>query len=111
MHADGLTIDWMGDPVRLSIVGEVDASTCAQFRAALAQLLGALGEVRLDLKGVPFMDTHAVTLVVHTANRLHEEGGRLIVHDPPDSLTRIFETLWGGSEGTWLYISGLRGEP
>jgi anti-anti-sigma factor len=108
--ADDLTVTWLDDPVRLTITGEVDVDTRAQFRAALGELLGALGDVQLNLQGVPFMDTRGVTLVVHTAHRLHEEGGRLIVQDPPDSLVRIFETLWIDN-GAWLYISGRRGEP
>jgi hypothetical protein len=57
------------------------------------------------------MDTHSVTAVVQCAKRLHEEGGRLIVHQPPDSLRRIFELLWEGDRGLRLYISGERGEP
>jgi anti-anti-sigma factor len=109
-QVDVLTITWSGERVRMTVVGEVDIDTREQFRAALGELLGALGDVQLDLHGVPFMDTRGVTLVVHTAKRLHEEGGRLIVHDPPDSLVRIFETLWVGN-GEWLYISGRRGEP
>jgi anti-anti-sigma factor len=108
--ADGLTITWFDEPVRLTVVGEVDVSTHEQLRAGLGELLGSLGDVQLDLHGVPFMDTHGVTLVVHTAKRLSEEGGRLIVHHPPDSLVRIFETLWI-DDGEWLYISGRRGEP
>jgi anti-anti-sigma factor len=109
-RADRLTIAWLGERVRLTVVGEIDVSTREQFRAALGDLLGALGDVELDLKGVPFMDTRGVTLVVHTAQRLQEEGGRLIVHDPPASLVRIFETLWG-NDGESLHISGRRGEP
>jgi anti-anti-sigma regulatory factor len=66
--------------------------------------------VHLDLQGVTFMDTRSVTHVVHTATRLHDEGGRLVVHHPPDSLRRIFETLWGGREGDWLCIAE-EGEP
>lgn len=108
-QADGLTITWFGDPARLTITGEVDVDTREHFRAALGELLGTLGDVRLDLRGVPFMDTRGVTLVVHTAKRLHEEGGRLIVHDPPDSLVRIFETLWINN-GEWLNVSGRPGE-
>lgn len=108
---EGLTVTWLGEPVRLTIAGEVDVDTREQFRTALGDLLGSLGDVQLNLRGVSFMDTHGVTLVVHTANRLHAEGGRLIVHDPPDSLMRIFQTLWGQDGGAWLYISGHRGEP
>jgi tRNA1(Val) A37 N6-methylase TrmN6 len=57
------------------------------------------------------MDTHSVTAVVQCAKRLHEEGGRLIVHQPPDSLRRIIELLWDGDRGSRLYVSGERGEP
>lgn len=109
-QADGLTIAWLGDQVRLTVVGEVDVDTREQFRGALDELLGVLGDVQLDLQGVPFMDTRGVTLVVHTAKRLDEEGGRLIVHGAPDSLVRIFETLWVDN-GEFLHISGRRGEP
>ena len=111
MEPDELTITWAGDPVRLTILGEVDLATRDQFKAALSQLLGSNGESLLDLAGVTFMDTHSVTVVVQTANRLHDEGGKLVVHEPPNSLRRIFETLWGGGDGTWLHISGRRGKP
>jgi anti-anti-sigma factor len=111
MPAGGLTITWLGDPVRLSIVGEIDVDTREQFKDALAQTFGDRGDTQLDLRGVTFMDTHSVTAVVHCANRLHDEGGRLVVHHPPDSLRRIFDALWGGDRGSWLYISGHRGEP
>jgi tRNA1(Val) A37 N6-methylase TrmN6 len=57
------------------------------------------------------MDTQSVTAVVQCAKRLHEEGGRLIVHQPPDSLRRIIELLWDGDRGSRLYVSGERGEP
>jgi anti-anti-sigma factor len=109
--SDALTITWLGDPVRVVIVGAVDVDTREQFKQALAQTFGDKGDTVLDLRGVPFMDTQSVTAVVHCANRLHEEGGRLVVHHPPGSLVRIFETLWGGDHGSWLYIAGQRGEP
>jgi anti-anti-sigma factor len=108
---DELLITWEGEPVRLVIVGDIDLDTREQFKQALADLLGRDGDTRLDMAGVSFMDSHSVTAVVHCANRLHDEGGRLVVHRPPDSLLRIFTTLWADAAGRWLHISGLRGEP
>jgi anti-anti-sigma factor len=108
---DALTITWEGQPVRVTVVGEVDLATREQFDRALARTFGSDGDTRLDLGGVSFMDTHSVTAVVLCANRLHREGGRLVVHHPPASLVRIFELLWGGDDGSRLYISGHRGEP
>jgi anti-anti-sigma factor len=108
--AASLTITWEGQPVRLAVVGEIDLATREQFGEALAQTFGGDGDTLLDLRGVPFMDTHSVTAVVHCANRLHREGGRLIVDHPPASFMRVFQTLWGGTdgdgEGARLYISG-----
>jgi anti-anti-sigma factor len=106
-----LTITWEGQPVSLGVEGEIDLATREQFKHALAQTFGGDGDTRLDLRGVPFMDTHSVTAVVHCANRLHREGGRLIVDHPPASLLRIFELMWGDHDGSRLYISGHRGEP
>jgi anti-anti-sigma factor len=105
MPTDALTVSILGSPVRVAIVGEIDADTREQFKVALAQTLGSDGDTVLDLSGVPFMDTHSVTAVVHCANRLFDEGGRLVVHRPPPSLRRISELLWGGDGGARLYIS------
>jgi anti-anti-sigma factor len=111
MPTDALTIASLRDSVGLKIAGEVDADTREQFMQALAQTVGSNGDTALDLGGVSFMDTHSVTAVVQCAKRLHEEGGRLIVRQPPDSLRRIFELLWESDRGLRLYVSGERGEP
>jgi anti-anti-sigma factor len=105
MPTDALTVSFLGSPVRVVIVGEIDLDTREQFNVALAQTLGIGGDTVLDLSGVPFMDTHSVTAVVHCANRLFDEGGRLAVYRPPPSLRRIFELLWGGDGGARLHIS------
>jgi anti-anti-sigma factor len=111
MPADALVITWEGQPVRVTVVGEIDLATREQFKSALAQMLGADGDTRLDLRGVPFMDTHSVTAVVHCAGRLQREGGRLIVEHPPSSLLRVFKILWAEQNGSQLRISGDRDEP
>lgn len=111
MPTEALTITWEGHPVRLTVLGEIDLATREQFRQELARTFGSDGDTQLDLRGVPFMDTHSVTAVVHCAERLHREGGRLIVQHPPASLLRIFELLWGSEDGSRLYIAGHRGEP
>ncbi len=108
---DALTITWEDRPVRLTVVGEIDLATREQFKEALARTFGSDGDTQLDLREVSFMDTHSVTAVVHCADRLHREGGRLVVRHPPASLLRIFELLWGQEDGSRLHISGHRGEP
>ncbi len=111
MPTDALIIGWEGNPARLTVSGEVDLATREQFKQSLAQAVGADGDTLLDLRGVSFMDTHSVTAVMHCADRLDREGGRLVVHHPPPSLLRVFELLWGRDHGSRLHISGRRGEP
>ncbi len=109
MPPGALIITWEGQPVSLAVVGEIDLDTRQQFEQALAQIDGD-GDARLDLRGVPFMDTHSVAALVHCANRLHDEGGRLVVHHPPASLLRIFDLMWGGDRGSRLHLARHRGE-
>jgi hypothetical protein len=45
MPTDALTISWLGDPVRLAIVGDIDVGTREQFKQPLARTLGGLGDV------------------------------------------------------------------
>ena len=111
MATDALIINRQGRPTLISVIGEIDLATRPQFEEALAQLFGADGDSRLDLRGVTFMDTRSVTAVVHCARRLHEEGGRLVVHHPPESLLRIYRLLWARQDDSRLFISGVRGEP
>jgi anti-anti-sigma factor len=111
MIGDGLVVSRSVDPVSLVVLGELDIATRNAFVEALAELGGSDGDSRLDLAGVPFMDTASVTAVVRCARRLRDEGGRLVVVGPPASLLRIYRLLWAGEDGSGLFISGVRGEP
>jgi anti-anti-sigma factor len=111
MNGDGLVVSRRVDPVGLVVLGELDIATRNAFVEALAQLGGSDGDSQLDLAGVPFMDTASVSAVVHCARRLRDEGGRLVVVEPPASLLRIYRLLWAGEDGAGLFISGVRGEP
>lgn len=111
MSDDALAILRSVDPAALLVFGEIDIATRGQFVEALAELAGADGDSGLDLAGVPFMDTASVTAVVRCARRLRDEGGRLVVSNPPASLLRIYRLLWEGKDGAGLFISGVRGEP
>ena len=111
MSGDALSISRRVDPVGLVVLGEVDVATRDEFVEALAELGGADGDSSLDLGGVPFMDTASVTAVVRCARRLRDEGGRLVITNPPASLLRIYRLLWASEDGGGLFISGVRGEP
>jgi anti-anti-sigma factor len=111
MTGDALIVSRSLDPLGLVVLGELDMATRRTFVEALAELGGSDGDTKLDLAGVPFMDTASVTAVVRCARRLRDEGGRLVVASPPASLLRIYGLLWAGEDGAGLFISGVRGEP
>ena len=109
-HADGSTeIDGLRDGLANVYDGRRHAVPPRNDGAVACPLARRRG-AQPALRAVTFMDTHAVTAVVHCANRLFAEGGRLVVYRPPASLRRIFELMWGGDSGARLFISGERGE-
>jgi hypothetical protein len=74
----------------------MDASNRPALAQALAQLVGAEGDVHLDLGQVRFVDVGAATLLVSAARRL-TDGRQLLLHHPPYELSFMFTTLWPGT--------------
>ena len=69
------------DGVGLIVLGgEVDISSAPRFKREFEQLTGA-GHVDIvvDLKGVTFIDSSALGVLVGAVRRLHPLGGRLVV--------------------------------
>ena len=71
----------LGDGIGLIVLGgEVDISSAPRFKREFEQLTGA-GHVDIvvDLKGVTFIDSSALGVLVGAVRRLHPLGGRLVV--------------------------------
>ena len=79
--------------------GEIDMATADRVADALRDGGAAHDVVVLDLRGVTFLDTSGVRLVVAEQRRAQEEGHRFAVVRGPDTVQRIFT------------ISGLSDEP
>jgi anti-sigma B factor antagonist len=62
-------------------IGEIDLATVGVVEAPLCELrTGAVGEIVLDLRQVPFMDSTGLRLVIHQT-RLAEQDGRVLCID------------------------------
>ena len=63
------------------VSGEIDLSTAGQLQAALAQFSG--NELYADLRGVLFIDSAGLAVLIKEQGRLAETGGelRLVVKD------------------------------
>ncbi|MEU9578222.1 STAS domain-containing protein [Streptomyces chilikensis] len=86
-----------GRGVRLA--GEVALSTRTVWADALA---GAVGADRcayvLELSEVSFVDVAGAEALAVAAGRL-ESGRRMVLHNPPRTLSRVLEMYWPGLPG------------
>jgi anti-sigma B factor antagonist len=66
-----------GVPV-VTVAGEIDISTAPDLRRRLAVLLDtAAGRVVVDLQGVDFLDSTALSVLIGAHRRLQRQGGGL----------------------------------
>lgn len=64
----------------IALGGEVDISSAPRFKKEFEQLIGAgHADIVVDLKGVTFIDSSALGVLVGAVRRLHPLGGRLVV--------------------------------
>ena len=80
-----------GDWTVLDVVGEVDLSTAPVLRARIEELVQR-GTQRLvvDLRGVAFMDSSGLSVLVACMKRMREAGGDLAVSCPNESILKVF---------------------
>ena len=74
---------------RLEVAGELDLAASSTLRAALAELADGGGDVTLDLSAVTFIDSTALSVLVHRHTEMAAAGGRLIVTNPSPVVVRI----------------------
>jgi anti-anti-sigma factor len=80
-----------GSVLWLRLAGEVDAATAPALESALAG--GAAGghdEVVLDCRGLEFIDSSGLNVLVTAHKRLGEAGTRLVIASPPPAARRLF---------------------
>jgi anti-anti-sigma factor len=77
------------------LLGELDMCTRAQVESALLQAESSgAARVELDFGGLTFMDSSGVHVVLDALGRAREKGHRLVLHEGPGTVQKIF-TLTG----------------
>jgi anti-anti-sigma factor len=73
--------------------GELDLSGAALLEPEIDRLIGdpGVGTLVLDLRGLEFMDSSGLRLVVVTDRRARESGRRLAIVRGGDTVHRVFE--------------------
>lgn len=72
-------------------VGELDAFTVTQFRAAIAEVASP-GQLVIDLSAVPFVDSAGLGALIGGIRRTRELGGQVAIACSRTTLHRLFRT-------------------
>jgi hypothetical protein len=88
----GLTVTLLGSQGRLCLRGEADMLGADTLREAIAALPADLHEVHLELAALSFIDVCCTRELLALARR--PARPRLILHQPPRSLTLLIRLLW-----------------
>ncbi len=87
-----LTVTEDDDGVVVSAAGELDLNTAPDLREQLARLVnGGARHVTVDLAGVTFVDSTALSVLVSALKRLRQADGDLALASPNPSVRRVFE--------------------
>jgi len=101
LPASGLSVYPLPEGSGLRVVGEVVLTTRAEWVRALERAVregegmreGEQVLYRLELSALTFVDVAGADALVATARAL-EEGGRIVLHRPPPTLSRLLELFW-----------------
>jgi anti-sigma B factor antagonist len=86
-----LTVERTDDVVRLVLAGELDISSAARVEREISLLEDQAPRVLiLDLRGLGFMDSTGLRIVVSANARAEQAGRRLVVVRGPEAVQRIF---------------------
>ena len=87
-----MTID-LTDPATPVVIlgGDIDLVVASQIRKKLVDLAASSGSLVVDLTGVAFIDSTGLGVLVQARNRVHEQGGRLVVVTDNPRVQRLFE--------------------
>jgi anti-sigma B factor antagonist len=72
--------------------GELDVNTAPELRERLAGLIGEGSRaILIELSGVTFVDSTALSVLVSALKRLRQADGDLQLASPTPSVRRVFE--------------------
>jgi anti-anti-sigma factor len=94
-----VSVDERPDHTVITVGGELDLATAPQLEETLLPRLRDGGHAVLDLRGLDFMDSTGVRVIVAAHLAAQEHGGRFVLVRTPQD----------GAVGRVLEISGLDG--
>lgn len=81
-----------GRTVRLALSGELDIVSSSSLEPVLAELAGSeVDLVVVDLRGLQFMDSTGLHLLLQAQQQAHELGRRFALVRGPEQVQRLFD--------------------
>jgi len=75
----------------VTLRGDVDASICPSFRAAVRAAINATDDVTFDCAAVTFMDCSGLAVVVDTVDFVTPHGGTVVMWRPDRTVLRLLQ--------------------
>jgi stage II sporulation protein AA (anti-sigma F factor antagonist) len=81
-----------GTPSVVTIGGDLEYGTAGPLRSALLEFSQHdAGTVVLDMRGVEFLDSTGISLLIQAKQRFDAQGTRFVLRQPPAKVTRVLE--------------------
>ncbi|HZY65036.1 MAG: STAS domain-containing protein [Actinomycetota bacterium] len=74
----------------IAVRGEVDLHTAPKVQYAIERGTNGVGTVVVDMDGITFMDSTALSMFMRAKDSLQEQGVALRLASPSDAVARIF---------------------
>ena len=84
----------LGAEARIAVQGELDIATLPEFEQAVTRTRAqGLERMVIDLRGLSFLDSMSIELLLRLHGELTATGAELVVVRGPRAVNRIFEVM------------------
>ena len=80
-----------GESQTILIAGELDMASAPELDALVSRLASRPGEILLDVKGITFMDSTGVRLILRVVELCHENGCRFELRSLTPQIRRLLD--------------------
>jgi anti-anti-sigma factor len=89
-----VTAERLGPEARITVSGELDIATLPQLEQAVTRMRAqGLERMVIDLRGLSFMDSMSIELLLRLHSELEATGAELVVVRGPRAVDRIFQVM------------------
>ena len=91
MRSFGVETGELGDAMHVKLSGDLDLSTAKRAEQAIEEAERSGRPVVIDLRGLSFMDSTGLRVIVSADKRAKRAGKRAVIVQGPSAVRRVFE--------------------